>query len=45
MPNSMRKYVRFEKARIRRQFLSLSEQKKQIDEMYKKISPKKDENK
>lgn len=45
MPNSMRKYIRQEKARIRRQVLDLKEQKRLIDEMYKKIAPKKNDNK
>jgi hypothetical protein len=34
-----------EKARIRRQVLNLKEQQKQIEELYKKLSIKKDENK
>ena len=45
MPNSLRKYIRQEKARIRRQVLDLKEQKRLIDELYKKIIIKKDENK
>lgn len=45
MPNSMRKHIRLEKARIRRQFLDFKEQKRLIDELYKKLAPKKNENK
>jgi len=45
MPNSMRKYIRLEKARIRRQFLDLKEQNRLIEEMYKKLQIKKNENK
>ena len=41
----MRKHIRLEKARIRRQFSDLKEQKRLIDELYKKIAPKKNENK
>jgi len=37
MPNSLRKFVRREKARIRRQVLEVKEQEKLISEMYKKI--------
>ena len=39
LPNSLRKYIRQEKARIRRQFLDLEEQKRQIAELYKKAIP------
>ena len=45
MPNSMRKHIRLEKARIRRQFSDLKEQDRLIDELYKKLAPKKNENK
>lgn len=45
MPNSMRKHIRLEKSRIRRQVLDLKEQNRLIDELYKKIAPKKNENK
>ena len=48
MPNSLRKYIRLEKARIHRTFSDIKEQKRLIDEMYQKlIKPenKKDENK
>jgi len=44
MPNSMRKHIRLEKARIRRQVLDLKEQNRLIDELYKKLAPKKNEN-
>jgi len=37
LPKSLRKYIRGEKARLRRQFLNLAEQEKQIEEMYKRI--------
>ncbi len=42
MAKSIQKYIRQEKARIRREVLDLSEQKKLIDELYKKVikSPK-----
>ena len=48
MPNSLRKYIRLEKARIRRSFSDIKEQKRLIDEIYKKLvktENKKDENK
>ena len=41
MPNSMRKHIRLEKARIRRQVLDLKEQNRLIDELYKKLAPPK----
>ena len=44
LPKSLRKYIRQEKARIRREVLDLKEQKKLIDELYQKLL-KKDENK
>lgn len=44
LPKSIRKYIRLEKARIRRQFLDSKEQEKLISELYKNIS-KKHENK
>ena len=37
MPNSLRKFVRKEKARIRKQVFEIKEQEKLISEMYKKI--------
>ena len=35
-PNSVRKHIRKEKARIRRQVLDVKKQKELIDELYKK---------
>ena len=37
MPNSLRKFIRLEKARIRRTFSDIKEQEKQIEELYKKL--------
>jgi len=37
LPKGIRKYIRQEKARIRREISDLSEQKKQIEETYKKL--------
>jgi len=37
MPKSIRKYIRREKSRIRREVLDAKEQKKLIDELYQKI--------
>ena len=37
LPRSIRKYIRQEKARLRRKILDLPEQRKQIEEMYEKI--------
>jgi len=37
LPKSVRKFIRREKARIRREVLDLKEQKKQIQEFYQKI--------
>jgi hypothetical protein len=34
---SLKKYIRQEKARIRREFLDWQEQKKQIEALYKKL--------
>ena len=42
MPKSLRKFIRKEKARIRREFLDIKEQEKLISELYKKVL--KDEN-
>ena len=39
MPKSLRKHVRQEKARIRREVLTIKEQKKKIQELYQKLSP------
>jgi len=42
LPKSIRKYIRQEKARIHREIFDIKEQKKLIDELYKKVikSPK-----
>lgn len=37
LPKSIRKYIRTEKARIRREILDLKEQEKLIQELYQKI--------
>jgi len=37
LPKSLRKYIRQEKARIRREVLDSKEQEKLINELYKKI--------
>ena len=37
LPKSIRKYIRKEKARIRREVLDLKEQVKLIDELYQKF--------
>jgi len=37
LPRSVRKYIRKEKVRIRREVLNLEEQKRQIKEIYKKF--------
>jgi len=39
LSKSIRKYIRREKARIRREVLDLKEEKKLIDELYKKFLP------
>ena len=44
MPKSLRKHIRQEKARIRREILNVKEQEKLINELYQKLI-KKDENK
>ena len=44
MPKSLRKYIRQEKARIRREVLDIKKQEELIAELYKKLI-KKDENK
>lgn len=44
MPKSLRKYIRQEKARIRREVLDIKGQEKLINELYQKLI-KKDENK
>lgn len=40
MPGSIRKYIRKEKARIRREVLDSKEQEKQIQELYQKLFEK-----
>lgn len=46
LPKSVKKYIRKEKARIRREVLDYKKQKELIKELYKKFSPdKKNENK
>ena len=40
LPKSIRKYIRKEKARIRREFSSIDEQNRLIDELYQKLLPK-----
>lgn len=42
MPNSIRKYIREEKSHIRREFLSIKEQKEKIDKLYQSFSRKDD---
>jgi hypothetical protein len=37
LPKSLRKYIRMEKARIRREVLDLKEQEKLINEIYQKF--------
>lgn len=37
LPRSLRKFIRKEKARIRREVFDLKEQEKQIQELYQKI--------
>lgn len=44
MPKSIRKFIRKEKARIRREVLDIKKQEELITELYKRLS-KKDENK
>ncbi|HXK32239.1 MAG TPA: hypothetical protein VJ378_02115 [Candidatus Paceibacterota bacterium] len=43
LPKSLCKYIRFEKARIRRDGLSLKEHERLIDELYKRLVNKKNE--
>ena len=38
MPKSLRKFIRKEKARIRREVLDIKEQEKLINQLYEKIS-------
>ncbi len=44
MPKSIRKFIRKEKARIRREFLDTKEQEKRISGLYKKILKDKNNN-
>jgi len=37
LPKSIRKFIRLEKARIRREILDFKEQEKQIQELYQKF--------
>jgi len=37
LPKSLRKYIRLEKARIRREVLDLKEQEKQIQQLYQRF--------
>lgn len=39
LPKSLRKYIRREKARIRREVFDTEEQEKLINELYKKLLP------
>jgi len=43
LPKGIRKYIRQEKARLRWQVLNLKEQKKKIEEIYKRLGIKKEE--
>jgi len=45
MPQSVRKHIRKEKARIRRGVLNIKEQNEKIEELYQKINKLKNENK
>lgn len=40
-PNSVRKFIRTEKARIRRQFFDIKKQEELVKEMYSKLAVKK----
>ncbi|MDD2732019.1 MAG: hypothetical protein PHI53_02370 [Candidatus Pacebacteria bacterium] len=40
IPNSLRKYIRKEKARIRREVLDIKEQKELINNLYDKLNIK-----
>jgi len=43
LPKSIRKYIRREKGRLRREILDLAEQEKKIDQIYQKLGIKRDE--
>lgn len=46
LPKSIRKFIRLEKARIRREILDLGEQEKETQKLYQKfLKNRKDENK
>jgi len=45
LPKSIRKYIRLEKARIRRQTLDLNEKNKLISEIYSKFANEKENKK
>ncbi len=40
LPGSLRKFIRREKGRIRREFSDLKEQDKRIEDMYNRVTPK-----
>ena len=42
LPKSLRKYIRQEKAHLRRQILDLKEQKKEIEKIYLKLGLEKE---
>jgi len=42
LSKSVRKYVRLEKARLKREVLDFEERKEQIKKLYKKVCPKKE---
>ena len=42
LPKSIRKYIRLEKARIRREVLDLKKQNEMIEQLYKKYQRKND---
>jgi len=42
LPKGLRKYIRLEKARLKREISDFEERKKQVKELYKKTCPKKE---
>lgn len=42
LPKGLRKHIRQQKARLKREILDIEEQKRQIKELYKKVCPKKE---
>ena len=42
LSKSVRKHVRLEKARLKKEISNFEERKKQIEELYKKVCPKKE---